>query len=477
MTQKDAFAAIEKAADELVLNGDELPGALSLTASPPSVLLAEVGDRLAYELTVANTSTDPLEDVTIVERVAPEIHVIAAPLVKGVDAVQVGRFLAKEDIVWIIDELEPGAEVVLPWRGEVQAAGDLAVTSSARATARRTDPVTASVEHFLASPNAPTEELNPRYRPIRRRVAIATPGAVSTPGRLPVTGLTGLWTALGLLAVLVGFTLWRFGSPLARGKRVPAALLLLCIVTAACVSSSEPDDPQAIATPEVKGRRIERGDNQDDEQNEAEASENEGSSNQGADGDPEGSQEDPGEQPDTADESAPDVDENDPANDATAGHDTAGEDDQPMVPPARDGDTVTFVTRELSLDDLPTRDAASLGGTGGWFEWDASSRSMVSSGSALASREPGGEAGGVFTRFKFGGDTVLVEVTLQNGSDDERLHVDGHLVHAITGGGATTELVSDPIDVVLAPRGKTVATFEYLVPTGRYFFLGSYLAD
>ena len=59
---------------------------------------------------------------------------------------------------------------------------------------------------------------------------------------------------------------------LARGKRIPGALLLLCVMTAACVSSPS-DEPNASGTPEVKSRRIERGNNQqDEEQEEADAS-------------------------------------------------------------------------------------------------------------------------------------------------------------------------------------------------------------
>ena len=61
----------------------ELPGALSLTATPPSTMLAEVGDRIEYGLIVANESDETLKDVAIVERVAAEVHVLAAPLVAG----------------------------------------------------------------------------------------------------------------------------------------------------------------------------------------------------------------------------------------------------------------------------------------------------------------------------------------------------------------------------------------------------------
>ena len=454
-----------------VLESDaELPGALSLAAAPPSALLAQVGDRVEYELVVANESTEILRDVTIVERVAPEVHVLAAPLVAGVDAVQIGRFLEKEDIVWVIDELDPGEEVGLPWAGQVQAPGDLAVVSNARATARRTDAVSASAEHFLASPSTPTEESNPPFTPIVRRVAITTPAAA--PGTLPMTGLAGLWVAVGVIAILVGFTVWRFGSPRARGKRIPGALLLLCLMTAACVSSPSNEEPSASGTPEVKGRRIERGNN--NQQNEEQAD-----SDTSQDGDGANDNDNANNNGDASDENGQDG-SNDPADDdeptdVPSDEVATTDEDEVVTPPAPpEEETVSFVTRELTLGELPIEAAASSTGTSGRFEWDESSRSMISASSSIPAGN--GPSPIVTTSLPVVSGTIVANVRIQNPFNDRRFHVEGHLVHEISGSGLTTRLLSDPIDVVLAPGGSTLATFEYLAPSGTYDFTGSFVA-
>ena len=42
----------------------------------------------------------------------------------------------------------------------------------------------------------------------------------------------------------------------------------------------------------------------------------------------------------------------------------------------------------------------------------------------------------------------------KNEFDGERVHVQGHFVHRIAGGGSSTELVSAPVDTVLSPLGR-----------------------
>jgi hypothetical protein len=240
---------------------------------------------------------------------------------------------------------------------------------------------------------------------------------------------------------------------------------------AACVSSSE--DPQAgDASPEVKGRRIERGnDNENNDGNGTSDPSNNDEGDETAEGD--GNDGPESDNPDDEPSDAPE-DDADPDGDATADEDPAPGsegDDVAVAPPAPEQETVTFVTREVTLNELDIEVAASQTGTSGSYVWDASTRSIGSVTSALpaAGTSP-------TTSIVLGQDTVVARVRLENPYDARRLHVEGRLIHTIESGGATTQLASDPIDVVLAPNGATSATFEYLVPSGTYSFTGSYLA-
>jgi uncharacterized repeat protein (TIGR01451 family) len=470
----DGEAASTEFLLEVLDDGNDPGSPLALTATPPSDILGQLGDRLDYGLTVSNAGDEPLEDVIVVERVPSEVRVVDAPLVKGIDAVQVGRFLAREDIVWVIEELAPRERVRLPWRGVVQAAGDLEANAAATASARRTPRVKAAVTSYLASPDAPSADVNPPFTPIARRVPIQVPVPASSSGGslLPFTGL-GVWTWLvsGVLIVLAGFALYRFGLPTARGKRIPGVLALMCVVAVACFSSSD-SEPSATGSPEVQGRRIERG------------------------GDGETTTVDPGEEEDTGtdenDGSEEDATDNTPEEGSTDGD--ASENDSPENdPPASDTDangevdtgapsedagteTITrFVIEEVTLADLPVRTAPSTEGSFGSFAWSDTSRTVTSAASSRSF--VAGAPLTVVTSVHDVGGTINVDVTLVNESDDERISVTGVLDHSVSGsGGVLATFDSDPIDTILSPGGRVTATFEYLLPSGTYSIDGSFVA-
>lgn len=458
-------AVASETLEVVIVEDDRATGDLALEAVPASRLLAKVGDELDHELVVSNTGDEPLRSVVIVERVAPEINVIGAPLVRGVDAVQIGRYLEQEDIVWVIDKLAPGKKVRLPWRSVVQEAGDLEVTTSARARAEGAEPATASAENFLASPETPTEPENPPFTPIRKRVAIVVPAVGSVDGVLPLTGVTvWWWVGIGVLSMLVGMTLWRLSSPSARSRRVPAAVWLLCVLTAACVSSSD-DIPQAgDRTPEVKGKRIERGGDEPSDPAGAEPDEENGS-----DGDGNQQQDTGGGNDGTG---GTDEGDGEPEPPTVVGTDPSPDPDPVTntVPPAEE-DTIAFVTRSITLSDLPVGAAESVSGSSGTFTWDEGARAITSATSQRMLLPD--QAFSVLTEVRDDDGTITVTVTLRNESEDERLAVNGHFVHSV----GDTELRSNEVDTILSPRGDVTATYEYLLPSGTYNVGGSFVAE
>jgi uncharacterized repeat protein (TIGR01451 family) len=450
-----------------IAEGDGPTPALTLSAAPPSDILGEIGDQLDYGLTVANTGDEVLEDVIVVERVPPEVRVVAAPLVKGIDAVQVGRFLAREDIVWVIEELNADERVRLPWRGVVQKAGDLEALASATASARRTPRVRAQAKSYLASPDIPSAPVNPPFTPIARRIPIEVEVPASSSGSLlPFTG-AGIWgwAVAGILIVLFGVAIYRFGLPTARGKRVPGLLALVCVVAVACFSSSD-REPSATGSPEVQGRRIERGEG--GEPTTVDPEDENGSNESDGDDAPVDENGQDGDAPPTTD-----VDDDDsPFTDGPSSDDPPNEADED-----EGTETVTrFVVDEITLADLPVESAPTTTGSSGSFVWNESARRVTTAASSRSF--VAGAPLSVITTVHDEGGTITANVTLVNESDDERISVDGSLSHSVSGpGGVLADLDSDAIDTLLSPGGRVTATFEYLLPSGAYNVSGSFLAN
>ncbi len=67
------------------------------------------------------------------------------------------------------------------------------------------------------------------------------------------------------------------------------------------------------------------------------------------------------------------------------------------------------------------------------------------------------------------GGAIDVSVVIRNITTDERVRVDGRIVHEVTDdAGRGGRLVSDPIDKVLSPGGETTVHFSYVLPDGNY---------
>ena len=461
----EARSAALTAFDTATVEIDEPDGALLVT-SRATDLLSEVGGGASFVVTVTNIGDAVLKNVSVVELVAPELHVVSAALPSGVDAVQVGRSGRREDIVWIINDLDEDEAITLKWSAIVESAGDLAATSSVTATADNSPPASAESTSYMARDSGGGVE-NPKVevrtkRVVRRERVVDRPlirkrvPSDSVPAGATVLPFTGIdpWgiatVAVGL--ILTGAALLRIASRRVEPKRLTAAAFLLVLVATACVSNDGGERAAPEVSPRVKGRQIERGDRPGDDQGDpgAEA------------GDDDGAQ--PGAPPDAADDTGPAAPD---AGDGT-GPTTDGLDDPDEVVVLVPGEPeVRFVRRvrveTIGATDLPVAEVGSLGSGPATFTWNDAAGAL---GSATSSRT-GTDLARVATTLADGGPGITATVTLKNISTRTRLAVGGRLSLRLSGG--VSEILTTTVsERVLNPGGEVSESFTFRLPSGTY---------
>ncbi|MDQ3985069.1 MAG: hypothetical protein M3280_01025 [Actinomycetota bacterium] len=438
----------------------EAPAGALVVTSRPTDLLSEVGGNAGFVVTVTNAGDSVLRNVSVVELVDRELHVVSANLPPGVDAVQVGRSGRREDIVWIINELTKDKTIALKWGAVVAEAGDLAATSTVTATADNSPPATSETTSYVAvdtgggTDNPEVEGRTKRIvtrekvveRPlIKKRVPLDSipPGATV----LPFTGIDPWGIAVSaLVLIFTGVALLRIASARVRPKRLAASSLLLLLVATACVSNDGgPDGAAPEVSPRVKGRQIERGDGGGERDEPAPTP---GEDDRDAPGGPTGPDEGPGPlPPEDDDESEPEPDE--------------------VVVLVPGEPEVRFVRRvrveTVDERDLPIRQVGSIRSGPARFTWNDAAAAM---GGAASARARTGVAE-VTTTLADDGTGIRATVTLRNISTGTRLAVDGRLSLQITG-GVSEILTGSASRRVLNPGGELSESFTFRLPSGTY---------
>ena len=485
--------------------GIEATGSTSVTVETPDStlvvdtdgpgLLAQVGDRVRYGITVRNVGAAAAHQVSIVNLVPTEVHVVAAGLAPGVDAVQVGQAGdGAEDVVWALDDLDAGEVVRVSYSGVVDEPGDLEAVNHTRVLVGRAGAGRARERTYLATSGGQRLR-NPGFDPvtvkkivrepvterplIRKRLATdtATPeadsdtgtGGTFSSGALPYTGIDP-W-GIGVLGVTLigsGIVFVRFASRWRRrGAAVPIALLVL--LAGACVSNDAPGPAVAPSPSEqgdtrVKGKQIIRPEgDRDTPPGESDAgapatgddvNESGGSVDRATnDGEPDGtnpSENTPGDADDPA-IASPDL-----------------EDETVLVP----GPPVTRLERRVRFvtiteGDLPVANLESVSDADEMsFTWDDASSNITSATSSTST----GKANLVqlSTETAPSGPGMQATVTLRNAAARARVAVSGTLGLEITGGGLKATLTGDVVDVVLNPGGESVSAFTFRLPSGSY---------
>lgn len=436
-----------------------------VVASSSRRVLTQVGSMMRYEVTVANDGAEDLENVLVVNVAPEEIDVISVDIVDEVEAVQIGDSGGRHDIVWNVGSLPAGASVVLPWDGRAARAGDLTAVNSVRGLLGQTETVRVTSRSYLAREGA-RDVANPPFDPIEKRVvtfvdppASATPMATTAPSgtvALPVTGAdVSRYAFAALLFVLSGVFLLGGARLASRGSaRALVTAMLAGVLLAACVSGNDPgdgaaapstastDDPRTDA--EVKGERITRGDDEDERTPDPTSP-------------PSTSPPNTTSAPATASPVAPP---------ATAAPPVVAAPTTPPVAPDPEPVRVVEVVR-VGLEDLPVETLASRDSDNTVsFSWDEAFGIV---GATSGTRHVRGNDAELLTDLTTADGKITNQITLTSALEDERLRVQGRIVHEVySGGRLVARLRSAPIDEVLAPRGSVVARFSYLVPTGDY---------
>lgn len=434
---------------------------LGLSSTSPG-LLAETGEVVTYRVDVTNKGTGVVRDLAIVDLVPDEIHVLGAGFAPGVDAVQVGSSGGKEDIVWIIGKLAPGAKVELSWTGTVEDSGDLLAENRVRAMVDEVKVATTQDRSYLAS-GGDTSANSPRFKPMKKRVVTTKRVATSPPraalpegalgasgGLLPLTGTDlRLGVAMGTALVLLGALMaWVVPSPRSR-RRVGIVCLVVLLAAIGCTSDddSPPDGPDA----RVKGKQIQRGETEEEPNDVA-----------------------------APDQDVPDEDARDGQGRAEAPEPADGDDDQdddgldevttqPPVAPVPPEPSVEVVRRTrvvvVEANDLPVVSPGSAVGDAMPAGWDDSSGRL--SGDL---RSASSVTKGVWlkTTLRAQGGGILAEVVLTNVSPDARLSVEGRLGLKIQSSGAEETLRGSKLSQTLNPKGEATARFRFRLPNGSF---------
>jgi hypothetical protein len=434
------------------------PEASAVRISAQGPTFAQVGEQVGYSLKIANPRNAPVTDLAIVYLVPSEIDVERAGLSPGVDAVQIGAFKGKEDIVWAIDKLGPKKKLTVEWLGKVTKGGDLAAQATVRAESEGVALDRASASTYLAN-EIGTSVDNPDFEPIVRRV-VTTETVTVTPSEraptsalgttsgsdsseLPFTGGTpGKIIAIAIGMMVGGGMLVALTSRRLRGRRVIVASIALLILATACIGSEEPPPDR------VKGETITRGDGENG------GGQNGDNSDQNGNDDAQLDQ--PSVQPgnDGSPDNGPDgTDPGDlagPAGIANVGAGTSTTGPVPLAPETR---TVRRVQkRTIDEDDLAVEAAPSFSGRATTVSMNGGRGSSASNGVARLTSS-------VDAR----GQRLVATVTLSNRSNKRKLHMSGDLLYRV---GGFRMLRSQSIDHSLNPDGEVSATFEFRLPGG-----------
>jgi uncharacterized repeat protein (TIGR01451 family) len=433
-------------------------GTPALTVSGRSLeIVAQVGDRVHYEVTVSNPGPVALDGVFVVDLLPAEVDFVSANLLPEVEATLYNRIGTKASITWNVGELAPGQTLTLGWTGTATSAGDMNALNSVRAVARGARRVRQESSTFLATTStlggtnptpSPTTTTIVSYERVPTGEALGAPE--SEAGRaLPVTGFDGrLAVAVAGLLTGLGVLLWWMAAPGPRRRRRVCLALAAMALLAACTSGRDGErvalDPSV--SPEVKGRQIGPDGTV---------------RNLGGDGDGDRAGEDEEEETDDGDATA------DGGPGATPPPPVAAQ-DPPGPPPTGPLTRLVRQTRVVTIDPVlaaPVRLASRRGDNAVSYGW-----SGVAVTSEASSPLPGGSSPvRIETSVTHSGGVVAVVVVLTNESARTPVVVDGRVHHDIaSSGGRLAALTSAPLDVVLQPGGTTATSFTYDLPSGSY---------
>ena len=431
--------------DEIAIRvGDESEGALALSQNSP--LLVQVGDSGSFSLTLRNGSDQVVEDAVVVAEIAPELDVVGVAPVAGADAIQLGRSPSREDIVWTFDELDPGEELQLTWSARAVVAGDLEATMSAQASAADAPTTSTTQTTYLgfvrgvrtdagddASAPVAVERVVTKLVPVTRAVS-GSAAAV-----LPLTGATPgtvLFIALALIALGAGAILLT-GRRSRRG--ISVALLAMVLTASACVS--DPDTNQSAEPPTETTTAPETEPEDDTTGEDADEKEDDRVLGLRIDRDRRNG---------GGAEAAEDTDEV-PAEDVPATEVVLQEVTtiERVLVPAKQSPAETLASR-------PGDNQVSIALAGG--APTVTSSRIISAG---ATEE---------ILVSAGGDPEQLTATASvRNLADRPLIVRGTLVlEIVSSSGASSELTSDAVDVMLQPGGETSAEFSFSLPPGVY---------
>ena len=436
-------------------------GGLNVTSRSEDVL-TQVGSMARFVVTVTNDGSEDLEDVLVVDLAPEELEVVSVDIVDEVEAVQIGETLGRYDIVWNVGSLPAGASIELPWDGRAIRPGDLTAVNSVRGLVGVGNETVRSTSRSFLANEGPRDVANPRFEPIEKRVVrFVDPGpgadpearATTPPGAvLPFTGSSpSRFLFAGVLFMIAGALILGGARLAPEGSAKAVAIAALAgLVFVACVSRDEANDRAAttagpLATPQVKGERIVRG-----EDGQATAA--------------------PTDAPATTPPATtpPPVATPAPPAATSAPPVVAAPTAPPVATGAPDPEPVKVVEIvRIGLEDLPVESLESRDGDNTVsFVWDESAGITGASSGTRFVRGSGAE---LLTDLTTHDGAIVNRLTLTNTHDDVRLEVEGRLVHEVySGSRLVARLRSAPIDEVLAPGGSVTARFSYLVPTGDY---------
>ncbi|MDQ3940699.1 MAG: hypothetical protein M3238_05025 [Actinomycetota bacterium] len=440
------------------------PGLVNLVVgSRARALLVQLGSQVNYVVTVENTGDVALDGVTVINDVPSELDVAGVPVIDEADSINLISVGSREQIVWGFNRIEPGTSLRLPWTAVVVGVGDFSATNNVTAVSPSKVAEGAS-DIFLAVPgrarvdDTPVTEAPPRtvtrkvVTYVQRRVVTA-PETASAEG-LPATGVAATgWFWLGTFLLGAGAFLVLLLRARSDQRRTLLLAMAAVMTFAACVSNGT--DAPSGSQPEVTEDAASPDTTTDD------------GSGVGAEV---GEDEDEGEQ--------------------VLGTRVGRDDDETVVPedddtiiatdPGDDETEVTFETvpvvsfEPVTISGQPLR-IESLGSLSGQnsvsFEWDEGSRQILSATSGIRfTDDPATLVANLgVTRGPIG--TIAV---LTNATEDRRLEVSGRVVLNISGGGSSTNLASEAIDVILEPGGQVTVPFSYLLPSGSYSVVASF---
>ena len=413
-------------------------------------MLAQVGARVLYSVTVTNAGTEELRNVVVIDDVPPELNIYGVPVIDAADSINMITFGSTEQIIWSFDSIAPGRSIRLPWYADVVGSGDLAATNVVTASAGEA-PVSSVSDLFLATagnsrvvtgePSDPPPAKTVRKRVVTYRavppsadVSDSGTAAHAGPDALPNTGIPSSgWLALAALVIGGGAALYLLGSRPKR-HRFSAVLIAAVIALTACVTSG--DDPSEVGELEDVGSQasVERRGTESDDQVLGER----------------------------ISRPEQDNDEDESASDEPA---VATLTESPVEVPEEVEAVVSFevvsITPEpppvLTLGPLPSQNTVT-------FDWDEASRQVLS---AASSQMVTAGPASLVTELATTSGPIRTVAVLTNESDSQ-VEVRGRLTLHVTGTTASTVLTSDPIDVVLEPGGVVTAPFTYLLPSGSY---------